>query len=383
MMPFTTENAETLREHASAFVQKECNQWISREWDEKCVYPKHVFDKLAQLGWIGIGIPEAEGGSGGGATELIVLCEELGRGSTDLVACLSLTASGMRTLIAHGTEEQKATLIPQLMDGTKRLSISISEPDSGSDSAALAATAVRRDATMFVARGQKTWCEAAGHPGTLIQLFVRTNPDVPKHQGISMFLLDPATPGVDIRRLPTLGRNITGVYEVFLDDVEIPASNMVGHENGAWRMLLTELPLERLMISAGFIGATFQVLEDVLAHVKERRQFGQAVGNFQGVAHPIVDLFTRAEATRLLVYEGVRLLDGDQDAAKYAAMAKLACAELYADVARQAILFMGGYGYIREHPLTMHIADSVIAPVAGGTSQIMRNLVARTLGLRT
>ena len=382
-MPFTTENAETLREHASAFVQKECNQWLAREWDEKCVYPKHVFDKLAQLGWMGIGIPEEDGGSGGGATELIVLCEELGRGSTDLVACLSLTASGMRTLVSHGTAEQRASLIPQLMDGTKRLSISISEPDSGSDSASLSTTAVRRDDETFVVRGQKTWCEAAGHPGTLIQLFVRTDPSVAKHQGISMFLLDPATPGVDLRRLPTLGRNITGVYEVFLDDVEIPAANMVGHENGAWRMLMTELPLERLMISAGFVGATLQVLEDVLDHVKERKQFGQAVGNFQGVAHPLVDLFTRAESIRLLTYEGVRLLDSGQDAGRYAAMAKLAAAELYADAARQAILFMGGYGYIREHPLTMHIADSVIAPVAGGPSQIMRNLVARTLGLRT
>jgi alkylation response protein AidB-like acyl-CoA dehydrogenase len=380
-MPYTSESAESLREVAHQFVEKECNQWKTLGWDAQCHYPKDVFDKIAQLGWFGIGVPEADGGSGGTSLDLIVLCEELGRGSTDLVACLSLTTSGMRTLIAHGTDEQKADLVPQLMDGTRRLSISISEPDSGSDSAALKTRAERRGDT-YVINGQKTWCEAADQPGTLIQLFARTDTEASKHRGISMFLVDRETPGLDLRRLPTLGRNITGVWEVFLDAVEVPASSLVGPENGAWRMLMAELPLERLIISAGFIGATMQVLEDVLEHVKGREQFGQPVGNFQGVAHPLVDLFTRAEAIRLLVYEGARLHDAGRDCVKEASMAKLASSELYADAARQAMLFMGGYGYIREHPLTMHIADSVIAPVAGGPSQIMRNLIARTLGIK-
>jgi alkylation response protein AidB-like acyl-CoA dehydrogenase len=382
-MPFTSESAEELREIAGQFVEKECNEWITRDWDERCHYPKHVFDKMAQLGWIGIGVPEADGGSGGTALDLIVLCEELGRGSTDLVACLSLTTSGLRTLLANGTAEQRDELVPALMDGSRRLSISISEPDSGSDSAALKARADRRPDGTWVLNGQKTWCEAAGQPGTTIQVFVRTDQDAPKHRGISMFLVPNDTPGLDLRRLPTLGRNITGVWELFLDGVELPETAMVGPENGAWRMLMAELPLERLIISAGFIGATLQVLEDVLQHVKEREQFGQPVGNFQGVAHPLVDLFTRAEAIRLLVYEGARMHDAGLDCVKEASMAKLASSELYAEVARQATLFLGGYGYIREHPLTMHLADSAIAPVAGGPSQIMRNLVARSLGLRT
>src|SRR5690606_20825453 len=142
------------------------------------------------------------------------------------------------------------------------------------------------------------------------------------------------TPGLDLRRLPTFGRNITGVWELYLDGVELPETALVGSENGAWRMLMAELPLERLIISAGFIGATFQVLEDVLQHVKEREQFGQPVGNFQGVAHPLVDLFTRAEAIRLLVYEGARLHDAGLECVKEASMAKLAAAELYSEVAR-------------------------------------------------
>jgi alkylation response protein AidB-like acyl-CoA dehydrogenase len=382
-MPFTSESAEELRGIVRQFVDKECSEWVTLEWNERSHYPKNLFTKMAGLGWLGIGIPEADGGSGGSALDLIVLCEELGRGSTDLVACLSLTTSGTRTLVAHGTDDQRAELVPQLMDGSRRLSISISEPDSGSDSAALKTRADRRDDGTYVLNGQKTWCEAAGQPDTTIQVFARTDHDVPKHQGISMFLIDNDTPGLDLRRLPTFGRNITGVWELFLDDVEVPESRRVGPENGAWRMLMSELPLERLVIAAGFIGATFQVLEDVLTHVKERVQFGQPVGNFQGVSHPLVDLFTRAEAIRLLIYEGARLHDQGVDCVKEASMAKLASSELYSEAARQAMVLMGGYGYIREHPLTMHLADSAIAPVAGGPSQIMRNLVARSLGLRS
>lgn len=375
------EETELVRETARAFVKRECDEWRTLRWDQTQTYPKALFDKIASLGWFGIAVPEGDGGSGGRALDLIVVSEELGRGGTDLVACYSLTVSGLRTLVRHGSEAQRAELVPQLMAGEKRLSVAVSEPDAGSDSAALSARA-RRDGDRFLVRGQKTWCEAAGQPDTLIQLYVRTDPDAPKHRGISMLLLDPATPGVTLARLPTLGRRITGVFEIFLDDAEIAADNLVGPENGGWGVLASELPLERLIISAGFVGATLQVLEDTLKHVSERTQFGRPVGDFQGVAHPLVDLFTRAEALRLLVYHGAELHDRGRDCVKEASMAKLAAGELYADAARCAMQLHGSYGYILEHPLTMHYADSIIGTVAGGASQIQRNIVARRLGLR-
>ena len=375
------EETELVRETARDFVKRECDEWRTLRWDQTQTYPKALFDKIASLGWFGIGVPESDGGAGGRALDLIVVSEELGRGGTDLVACFSLTVSGLRTLVRHGTHAHRTELVPRLMAGEKRLSVAVSEPDAGSDSAALSARA-RRDGDRFVVRGQKTWCEAAGQPDTLIQLYVRTDPDAPKHRGISMLLLDPATPGVTLARLPTLGRRITGVFEIFLDDVVIGAENLVGPENGGWGVLASELPLERLIISAGFVGATLQVLEDTLKHVKERTQFGRPVGDFQGVAHPLVDLFTRAEALRLLVYHGAELHDRGQPYVKEASMAKLAAGELYADAARTAMQLHGSYGYILEHPLTMHYADSIIGTVAGGASQIQRNIVARRLGLR-
>jgi alkylation response protein AidB-like acyl-CoA dehydrogenase len=376
-----TEEAEFVRDAAKRFVEKECNEWRCREWDADEHYPKEVFDQIAALGWYGIGIPESDGGTGGGAVELLVVSEELGRGSTDLVACFSLTASGLRTLIKHGTDAQREELVPAIMAGDVRLSVSVTEPEAGSDAASLAAVA-RRDGDRYIVRGQKTFCEAAALPGTVVQLYVRTDTQAKKQRGISMLLLDPTAPGVTLSRLPTLGRNITGVYEIFLEDVEIAADRLVGEENAGWSVLGGELALERLIISAGFVGATMQVLDDVLEHVKQREQFGRPVGDFQGVAHLLVDLYTRAEAIRLLVYRGGELHDAGLPHTKEASMAKIASAELYADAARYGIQLLGGYGYVREHPLTMHYADAVIATVAGGPSQVQRNIVARQLGLR-
>lgn len=372
---------EAVRETVRAFVQEQCDEWKCLEWDRAGTYPKEVFDRIAALGWFGIGIPEADGGSGGTAGDLLVVAEELGRGSTDLVACFSLTASGLRTLVADGSPAQRAELVPKLMDGTVRLSIAVTEPEAGSDAAALT-TSARRDGDHYVIKGQKTFCEAAGLPDTIIQLYARTDGAARKQDGISMILLDPALPGVTLRRLPTMGRNITGVYELFLDDVRVPADRLVGAENRGWRQLGAELPLERLIISAGFVGATFQVLEDTLRHVKEREQFGRPVGDFQSVAHLLVDLWTRAESVRLLVYRGGELHDAGLPHTKEASMAKIASAELYADAARYCMQLHGGYGYIDEHPLTMHYTDAVIATVAGGASQVQRNIVARELGLR-
>jgi alkylation response protein AidB-like acyl-CoA dehydrogenase len=376
-----TEEAEFVRDAAKRFVEKECNEWRCREWDADEHYPKEVFDQIAALGWYGIGIPESDGGTGGGAVELLVVSEELGRGSTDLVACFSLTASGLRTLIKHGTDAQREELVPAIMAGDVRLSVSVTEPEAGSDAASLAAVA-RRDGDRYIVRGQKTFCEAAALPGTVVQLYVRTDTQAKKQRGISMLLLDPTAPGVTLSRLPTLGRNITGVYEIFLEDVEIAADRLVGEENAGWSVLGGELALERLIISAGFVGATMQVLDDVLEHVKQREQFGRPVGDFQGVAHLLVDLYTRAEAIRLLVYRGGELHDAGLPHTTEASMAKIASAELYADAARYGIQLLGGYGYVREHPLTMHYADAVIATVAGGPSQVQRNIVARQLGLR-
>jgi alkylation response protein AidB-like acyl-CoA dehydrogenase len=373
------EDLTFLRETARRFVDNECNQWRALAWDRAGEYPRAVFDQIAAMGWYGIGLDDPEWGSGG-ALELMVVSEELGRASTDLVACFSLTSSGLRTLVAHGTEEQKAELIPRVMEGAVRLSVAVTEPSAGSDAASLK-TRARRDRDRFVVNGQKTFCEAAGLPDTIVQLYVRTDPDATKHRGISMLLLDPNVAGVTLSKLPTLGRRITGVYEIFLDDAELGADRLVGPFNGGWRVLVSDLALERLIISAGFVGATFQVLEDTLRHVKEREQFGRPIGSFQGISHPLVDLFTRAEMARLLVYRGAQLHDQGLPYEKEASMAKIASAELYADATRAAMGMHGGYAYIDEHPLTMHYSDSVIATVAGGPTQVQRNIVAKHLGL--
>jgi alkylation response protein AidB-like acyl-CoA dehydrogenase len=381
-MTESQEQRSSVRQSVRTLVAKECDEWRCLEWDRAGHYPREVFDHIAELGWYGIGIPEEAGGSGGTASDLLIVAEELGRGSTDLVACFSLTASGLRTIVTDGSADHKQRLIPEIMSGRTRLSIAVTEPEAGSDAASLL-TSAKRDGDHYVLNGQKTFCEAAGLPDTIIQVYCRTDPAAARKQdGISMLLLDPSTDGVTLSRLPTMGRNITGVYEVFMDDVRVPVENLVGAENRGWQQLGAELPLERLIISAGFVGATLQVLEDTLRHVKEREQFGRPIGDFQAVAHMLVDLWTRVESVRLLVERGGELHDAGEPHVKEASMAKIASSELYADATRYCMQLHGGYGYVNEHPLTMHYVDAVIATVAGGASQVQRNIVARELGLR-
>ena len=152
---YESSELDLLRESARDFVQKECNEWLALEWDRDGVYPKHVFDRIARMGWYGVALPHPEWGAGG-ALELMVVSEELGRGSTDLVACFSLTSSGLRTLVNHGTDEQIARIVPAAMDGAVRLSVAVTEPGGGADAAALT-TAARRDGDAYVVRGQKTY----------------------------------------------------------------------------------------------------------------------------------------------------------------------------------------------------------------------------------
>ncbi len=176
----------------------------------------------------------------------------------------------------------------------------MSEPDVGSDVAALRTTAVD-DGDHFVVNGQKAWCTGAGLPGTVIAMYVRTQPDAPKHDGLSLVLVDPGTPGVEIRRTPTLARHILGTNEVFLRDVRVPKANLVGPLNGGWQVLLSGLDVEKILMSAAYVGTAQATLDEALDYAKLRTAFGRPIGNFQAISHALADLQTDIDAARLLV----------------------------------------------------------------------------------
>ena len=234
----------------------------------------------------------------------------------------------------------------------------------------------------FVVTGQKLWCTGAGLPDTRIVCYVRTDRDAPKHRGLSVLLLDPTSPGVELRKIDTLARRILGTYEVYLDNVEVPREHLIGPLNGGWNVLLSGLSLERVLISGGYIGAAQATVDEALAYAKTRHQFGRPIGEFQALTHALADIQTEIDAARLLVQRAAWFHDTGADASRVGAMAKLKGSETYVNAARLGMQILAGHGFATESVMSFRYRESIVAPISGGTSQIQRNAIARSMGLR-
>ena len=376
-----TEEQRLLRETARAFVKRVCPPERAKEWDDAHHYPPELFDGFAHMGWFGLPFPESVGGGGGSSIDLAILAEELGMASLDIAQCFVLTLMAGLVIDSFGSDAMRATLLPQLMSAEARLSIGMSEPDAGSDVGALRTFAEDRG-DHFIVNGQKMWCTGAGLPGTSILCYVRTDRDAPKHHGISAMLIDPTSPGVALRKIGTLARHILGTYEVFLTDVEVPRENLVGAQNDGWRVMLSGLDVERVLISGGYVGAAQATIDEALQYAKDRKQFGRPIGEFQSITHALADLQTEVDAARLLVQRAAWLAATGQPCGREASMAKLKGSETYVAAARLGMQICAGYGFSTESIMSFRWRESIVAPISGGTSQIQRNGIARSMGLR-
>jgi alkylation response protein AidB-like acyl-CoA dehydrogenase len=370
-----------LRETARAFVDRTCPPERAKQWDDDHHYPPELITGFAELGWTGLPLPESVGGGGGTAVELAIIGEELGRASLDVAQTFALTLMAALVIDRHGTSEMRAQLLPRIVSGERRLSIGMSEPDAGSDVAALRTSAVR-EGDAFVVNGQKMWCTGAGLPGTDILAYVRTSAGGKKHEGISAILVDPCSDGVELRKIPTLARHILGTYEVFLTDVRVPAGRLVGPLDSGWDVMLGGIDIERVLISGGYVGAAQATLDEALDHAKTRHQFGRPVGEFQALTHALADLQTEIDAARLLVYRAAWLHSVGRSCAREASMAKLKGSETYVAAARLGMQICAGMGFSTESVMSFRWRESIVAPISGGTSQIQRNAIARSMGLR-
>jgi alkylation response protein AidB-like acyl-CoA dehydrogenase len=376
-----TEEQQLLRDTARRFVDDVCPPARAKAWDDAHHYPAELFRGFAELGWIELGFPVADGGAGGSAVDLAIVTEELGRASLDVAQCFCLTLQAGLVLQRHGSAATRRELLPRVIAGDARLSIAISEPDAGSDAGAIRTFAADRG-DRFVLHGQKMWCTGAGLPGTQIVCYVRTLRDAPRHEGLSVLLLDPTTPGVELRRIDTLARHILGTYEVYLDGAEVPKDRLIGPLHGGWAVLMSGLTLERVLISGGYVGAAQATVDETLAYAKVRHQFGRPIGEFQALTHALADIQTEVEAARLLVHRAAWVHDTGGDASAAGAMAKLKGSETYVAAARLGMQIMAGHGFATESVMSFRYRESIVAPISGGTSQIQRNAIARSMGLR-
>ncbi len=377
-----TDEQEMLRATARQFVADVCPAERAKEWDEESAVPPELFKGLADLGWFSLPFAESDGGDGGGPVELILIAEELGRASFDVAMCyIGVLIPGI-TVFDWGSDAQRAFIREHVMTGRQRLAVAVSEPDSGSDAAALRTTAQDRG-DHFLVNGQKMWCTGAGLPDTTIAAYVRTGPREPKHEGISLLLIDPQADGVEVRRTPTLARHILGTNEVYLSDVVVPRENLVGPQDKGWSVLLSNIELEKVIITGGYLGAAQATLDEMLAFAKTRHAFGRPVGTFQALAHAMADLQVEIDSARLLAYRAAWLLAQGQPCGREGAMAKLKGSETYVAAARLGMQVCAGHGFSTESVMSFRYRESIVATISGGTSQIQRNGIARSMGLRT
>jgi alkylation response protein AidB-like acyl-CoA dehydrogenase len=373
-----SDSQRAMREGVRALLKKECPIEYVRECDEQERYPRELFAKLAEAGWLGVPIPEAYGGSGGTCMDLVVLLEEVA-GHFEAAANIYYTSIVIAAdaLTHFGSEAQKRELLPRLARGEIRFAFSLSEPNSGSDAASLRTRAVR-DGDDWVVNGQKMFCSCA-QIADWILLMARTDTSAPKHDGITMFLLDPKTPGVEIRRLKKLGLRPMDLNEIFLTDVRIPGDRVIGEVNRGWRNVLKTLDYERCCLSAVNVGAAQSVLDKIVAYTGQREQFGQKIGSFQLTKAKLADMAMEIDAARLLLHRSAWLVDRGVVNNKESAMANLASSETYVRAALNGMRLMGGWGYLMEFDMQRHFRDSKLAEIGGGTSEILRIIIAREL----
>lgn len=352
-----------------------------RRLDKEQAYPYELYDAWVEAGLLGVPFPESHGGMGGSISDMLVVTEELAKRSYDLFGAYNGSVFCGLGILENGTAAQKDYWIPRILSGQTRMTVSMSEPDAGSDVGAMR-TRARRDGDSWVINGQKLWSSGAGARNNVINLYARTRAEGNHRQALSLFLVDADAPGVTLRKLDMLGRRCVGTYEVFFDDVRVPADRLVGEENGGWNAMLSCLQFERITGVAAYCGGAQAVVDLALRHASERKQFGRPIGSFQAIAHMLADMQTGTAAARALMWQAAARLSAGKDALKEITMAKLFASENYVAVANQGMQVMGAYGYSMEYDMQRYFRDARGSTIAGGTSQIQRNLIARLMGLK-
>ncbi len=336
-----------------------------------------LYSRFAALGYVGAAIPEAYGGAGGGAVDLCLLLDESTRGLLPIAGMsVSLIVAGAYE--RFGTEAQKQDMLGAIAAG-RVMAIAMSEPEAGSDVGALKCKAVR-EGDGYRITGHKTWISAA-HVAERILLICRTDAGGSKHEGITMLEVPADAQGVEIRGIQTMGGK--EVNDVWFDDVVVPAGSLLGEEGNGWMQLMTGLNVERLIIAANMLGLAQRAFDDLLAYVKERKQFGRPIGSFQVLRHRIADLATELECARLLTYDVARRVDANPGAMfpRAASMAKIKATEVAKQVTLEGMQMMGGYGYATEYDMEGFVRTALVSSIYGGTNEVQREIVSKTLGL--
>jgi alkylation response protein AidB-like acyl-CoA dehydrogenase len=377
---FGTEH-EMLRRSIRAFVEKEIAPRVA-EWEDAGRIPRDIWQRLGALGFLGLEFPAEYGGGGADFLASVVLGEEMARCRSGGVAFSVLVHTDMSSpwLTRFGTETQKAKYLPGIIRGETICALGITEPGTGSDMAALT-TRAERDGDVYRLTGSKIFI-TNGVYGDLYFVAARTAAGTPdrRHAGISMFLVERDLPGFTVsRKLDKMGMRASDTAELTFQGCPVPAENLLGVEGRGFHQLAMGLQRERLMAAVLALSGAQQAVEDTITYLHERHAFGQPLSTKQVLRHRVADMATELEAARALVYHAAAMYASNEECAKEVSMAKLFATEVANRVAYQAVQLHGGYGYMREFPVETFFRDVRLWTIASGTSEVMREIIARHL----
>ncbi len=372
-----TDEQISIREMVRDFAQNEIAPHVMK-YDESKEFPLDIVKKLGDLGLLGIIYPESYGGSGMGYIEYALVVEELSAVDPSIGLIVAAHNSlGTMHIFSYGSEEQKKKYIPRLVQGETLSSWALTEPGSGSDAKALKTTAIKRD-DKYILNGSKTFITNPNYSDYHV-VIAKTDPEKGT-KGTSAFVIEKGAPGFRVgKNLNKLGMRASDTAELFFDDCEIPAENLLGNEGEGFRQAMSTLDGGRISIGAMSVGIARGAYENTLNYVKERDAFGQKVSDFQSTKFKLADMATEIDAARLLIQRAAWMKDQEMHLNQESAMAKLYASEVAVRVSNEAVQLYGGYGFIKEYPAEKYFRDAKLATIGEGTSEILRLVIARDI----
>ncbi|MEU9834131.1 acyl-CoA dehydrogenase family protein [Streptosporangium sp. NPDC048047] len=373
-----TEEQRAFRETLRAFVDREIVP-VAAEWERSGRHPAEIVETMKRMGLFGLSVPEEYGGLAADMVSFALVFEEISRGWMGVAGTIGSHSLACSMIARYGTAEQKAAYLPDLATGARRTGIALTEPGAGTDLQGITTTA-RREGDHYVVRGVKTWITNARHADPL-PVLVKTSRTEPAHRGMSVLLVDASAEGFTVGRdLPKLGYKGTESCEVVLDDVRVPAANLLGDVEGrGMQQVLSGLELGRINIAARAVGVAQAAYDAALDYSRQRAAFGRPIADFQAIQLKLADMATEIQAARLLTYWAATRADAGERADMEAGMAKYFASEVAIRASLESMRVHGGYGYSPEFTVERLYRDAPMMAIGEGTNDVQRMVIARAL----
>jgi butyryl-CoA dehydrogenase len=375
-----TDDQREIQSLAREFAQAEIEPKAS-EWDRAHGFPRELFGKLAELGFMGVCIPEEYGGAGADFLSYVLVLEELSRADAGVGVTVAVHTSAVTLpILGFGTDEQRSRFVPPLARAEAIGAFALTEPEAGSDAGSLR-TAAAADGDGWAITGSKQWITNGGFGGTVL-LFARTDPETPGPKGVSAFILDGDQVRVT-REEEKLGLNSSSTVDLAIEGARVGRDRLLHEEGKGFNVAMSTLDGGRIGIAAQAVGIAQAAFDVAREYARERRQFGKPIADFQAIQWKLADMATEIDAARLLVHRAAWLKQEGRPHAEAGAKAKLFASEVARRQTAEAIQVLGGYGYTKEFPVERYYRDAKITEIYEGTSEIQRLVIARAiLGLR-